>query len=824
MTTESGIPSRPVQYAEPSDALVQAAAGAQTLEDLSELLRGLRRRHARNRRDSSLTYRELAGRTGWSTTSIAQYFTAHTLPPTDRFEALLEVLGAGPAERRALANARDRVEETQYRARNQRTAGSAPAAADPACGPDPDSAKNPDPRMTVVPRQLPAAPRMFTGRAHELTRLDAALDAQPATGRTLAVSAIGGAGGVGKTWLALHWAHHNLHRFPDGQLYVNLRGYDPSGRPLAPSLALRGFLEALGASSRTLPSQLEALIGLYRSLTADKHMLIVLDNARDADQVTPLLPGSPTCTVLITSRHPLGALTAAHGARALDLDVLPEPDARHVLLAHLGSERLAAEPRATDELLASCAGLPLALSITAARAERHPAVPLAALADELRDQSERLDALDLGGPQTSLRAVLSWSAQALSPDAMAGFALLSLATGPDIALPAAASLLDQPIAAARALLRELEDASLLQQPAPGRYRMHDLVRLYAADHAERDHTSAGREKAVRRVLDFYTRAAYDADRVLNPHRRSALLDPPTPGAHSSPPPDVPSAVAWFDAEHANLLAAQRTAAGQEWHDTVWHLAWALSTFHRRKGRVHDMLAVWRAALEAAEHLPDPTARPLAHRNIGLAYAELGRHQQAIEQLHHALAGHHADPTGQAHTHQELALAWARQGDDRQALEHAIRALDICRNLDEPIWQADAFNAVGWFAARLGEYDTARTHCQAALALYRRNQHAEGEAATLDSLGYIEQHTDGHRQAIEHYQRALTLRRNIGNTYSFAGTLDSLGHPHVALGQHQQARTAWQQAMELYQEQGRYIDAARVRRQLATLDEEGAGKD
>ena len=812
---EPSPPSRSVPPADPPGELVQAAARAQTLEDLSELLRGLRRRHARSQRDSSLTYRELAARTGWSTTSIAQYFTAHTLPPTDRFEALLEVLGAVPAERRALANARDRVEEGQYRTRNRRSV-HIPAAAAP-------RAAAPQPPPSVVPRQLPAAPRMFTGRSFELSRLSAALDAHPAPGRTLVISAIGGAGGVGKTWLALHWAHRNLDRFPDGQLYVNLRGYDPSGRPLAPSTAVRGFLEALGVPSRALPAELEAQVGLYRSLIADKQMLILLDNARDADQVTPLLPGSAACTVLITSRRYLGALVTVHGARALELDVLSEPEARLVLSTRLGAERLEAEPRAADELLASCAGLPLALGIVAARAERPPAVPLAALAEELREQSGRLDALDPGDPQTSLRAVLSWSTHALSADALAGFALLSLAPGHDIALIAAAELLDQPVGATRTLLRELEDAGLLQRCSADRYRMHDLVRLFATDHAEQAHCPAEQEKAARRVLDFYARSAYDADRLLNPYRRPSHLDPPAPSAHSQPLPDVPSAVAWFEVEHANLLAAQRSAASRGWHDIVWHLAWALGTFHRRKGHLHEMLAVWRAALAAAEHLPEPTARTLAHRGVGLAYAELGRHAEAIEQLHQALTGHHADPVGQAHTLQELALAWARQGDDRRALEHATLALDICRTLNQPIWHADALNAVGWFAARLGEYDTARTHCQAALNLYRSNHHVEGEAATLDSLGYIEQHTDRHRQAIEHYQQALTLRRSIGNTYSCASTLDSLGHPYVALGRHEQARAAWRQALELYRDQGRETDADRVREQLDTLDKQVSNK-
>jgi Flp pilus assembly protein TadD/transcriptional regulator with XRE-family HTH domain len=810
---EPGLPPRSSQPADLPDALVEAAARVQTLEDLSGLLRDLRRRHARSRRDSSLTYRELAARTGWSQTAIAEYFTAHTLPPTDRFEALLQVLDAAPAEQRVLASARDRVEETRYRAKNRRSAHHIPTT--------PGSAKTSALPGMVVPRQLPAAPRMFTGRAVELTRLSGVLDAQPTGGGALVICAIGGTGGVGKTWLALYWAHQNLNRFPDGQLYLNLRGFDPSGRPLTPPTAVRGFLEALGVAPGALPAEPEAQIGLYRSLIAGRRMLIVLDNARDAGQVTPLLPGSATCTVLVTSRRHLGALVTAHGAHALELRVLPEPEAQQVLLAHLGPERLAAEPEAVAELLADCAGLPLALGIVAARAERHPAIPLAALADELRDQSGRLDALDPGDPQTSLRAVLSWSTHALSAAAMAGFALLSLAPGPDITLPAAASLLAQPVGATRALLRELADASLLQQHTLGRYRMHDLARLHATDHADRDHTPAERDAALRRVVDFYTHTAHAADRLLDPRRPHIWLDPPAAGIHPYELPDDPTAIAWFQAEHPNLLATQQTATTHAWHPTVWQLAWALSTFHTRRGHRHDELVLWQAALAAAAHLPDPTARTLAYRFLGRTYAELGRYQTAIEHLHQALtlAEDHHDPGEQARTHQVLARAWEQWGDYQQALEHVIRVVDLYHALDQPTWEADALNAAGWYAAHLGDYDTARARCQAALALHRHRHNPDGAAATLDSLGYIELHTGRHHEAIHLYQQALTLRRGLGNTYYSADTLDRLGHCHATLGQRQQAHTSWHEALELYQELGRDTDAARVRQQLATLDKQ-----
>jgi tetratricopeptide (TPR) repeat protein len=673
-----------------------------------------------------------------------------------------------------------------------------------------------------APRQLPTAPGPFTGRATELATLTDAATTSLDAGATVVILAIGGVGGIGKTALALHWAYQHLHRFPDGQLYVDLRGFDPSGQPTAVRDAVRGFLLGLGVDLSTLPDDLDALAARYRSLVAGKGMLIVLDNARDLDQVTPLLPGSPTCTVLVTSRRHLAGITR-YGARLLDLDVLPEAEARDLLARHLRSERLVAEPAAVAELLAVCAGLPLAVAIVAALAQRHPTFRLAVLAEELRDVSARLDGLDAGDLHVNLRAALSSSVRALSPPAASVFGLLGIAPGPHISLPAAASLAALPEGQARAVLRELENASLVQQHAPGRYRMHDLVRLYATETACHDLAEDAREAALRRVLDFYTHTAHTADRLLSPHRPPVQLDLPAPGAYPQPLPDVPAALGWLDTEHPVLLAAQRTAASHVWYTLVWRLAWALDTFHGRRGHRHDRLAVWRGALDAAAYLPGPTPRILAHRLFGLSYAELGRHEEGIGHLHQALAlaEEYHDIDQQARAHRVLAMAWELRGDNRQAMRHATRSLDLHRTTDVPGWEADAFNIVGWYAARSAEYDTARRHCQAALTLYRQHHNPEGEAATLDSLGYIAHHTGHHRQAIRYYQQAFTLYRAVGNTSQSADTLDSLGHPHIAAGEHEHARTAWREALDLYQNQGRNTDAARVQQQLDDLDHRDA---
>jgi Tfp pilus assembly protein PilF len=674
-----------------------------------------------------------------------------------------------------------------------------------------------------VPHQLPLPPGAFVGRTGELDILNASAGLVLRTGtepasQTVMISAIGGAGGIGKTSLVLHWAHRNAHRFPAGQLFVDLRGFSPDSNPLDPQIAVRGFLVALGVESGRIPADLDAQTALYRSLVADKRMLIVLDNAATTYQVEPLLPGTTTCTVVVTSRKKLVSLITRYGARHLQLDILTRDEAHVLLTERLGQARVTAQLDAADELIRLCGRYPLALAIMARHAHIRPNIPLVEFATELRDLG--LDTLDHDDdPAASLPTVLSWSLRSLTTQQRTVFALLGIAPGPDIGRPAVVSLTGLSQRHASSVLDALEEASLLARQPGSRYTMHDLIRDYAATTALHDLTNGVREAALRRVLDFYTHTAYTADHLLHPHRVPAPFDPPTAGVHPHPLPDTAAALAWFDTEHAGLLAAQHTATTLAWHSTVWHLAWALNTFHHWRGHRHDRLTMCQAAAEAATHLPDPTTRILAHRLLGRAHTELDHHEDALGHLHQALtlAEHHHNPTQQAHTHHALAWAWERRGIDRQALDHARHALDLNRSLNQSEWEADALNVVGWCAARLGDYDTARAHCQAALTLHRHHHDPDGEADALDSLGYIDHHSGHHTQAVDHYHHALTLRRDIGNTYEVAGTLDRLGHPHIALGQHEPARAVWQKALQLYREQGRDHDAGRVQRQLDALD-------
>ncbi|MCO5971632.1 AfsR/SARP family transcriptional regulator [Actinoallomurus soli] len=364
---------------------------------------------------------------------------------------------------------------------------------------------------TRVPRQLPAPPSPFIGRTDELAALDRALGGRSGPGRTVLVSAIGGGAGVGKTWLALHWAHRNMDRFPDGQLYVDMRGFDPSEPPMTPETAVRTFLDALGTETTAVPESLDAQAALYRTLIADKRMLLIVDNVRDTAQVAPLLPGSPSSVVIVTSRNQLAGLVTAHGARPMTLDVLPHDAASRLFDSRLGPHRTQAEPGAVADLLAYCGGLPLALSIVAARASMRPDLPLALLAGKMRAGLAGLDALDAGEVTADLRAVFSGSYRTLTPEAARLFRLLSLHPGRDIAHPAAAALAGLPQDRARALLAELFRAHLITERAPGRFAMHDLLRVYAAEQARTFDTEAERSAACHRVLDHYLHSADAAE-------------------------------------------------------------------------------------------------------------------------------------------------------------------------------------------------------------------------------------------------------------------------------------------------------------------------
>ncbi|GAA0245284.1 BTAD domain-containing putative transcriptional regulator [Saccharothrix mutabilis subsp. mutabilis] len=656
-----------------------------------------------------------------------------------------------------------------------------------------------------VPRQLPAKPRLFVGRTDELGTLTKIVERR--ADETMSVVVISGPGGIGKTWLAAQWAHQNLHRFPDGQLHVDLRGFDPVGEPVPPGVALRGFLDALGASAA--PADPAAL---YRSLTADRRMVVVIDNARDTEQVLPLLPGGAGCTVLVTSRNRLPGLVAAHGAQPLAVDVLPESDARELLARAFGRERVSAEPDATARVVAHCAGLPLALSVGAARALTQPGLSLAVLAEELRVTG--LDALDTDDLPANLRTVFLGSYRALPAEAAALFTLLGLAPGPDISLAAAACLGGQDAGRTAAHLRELEQRSLISRSAPDRHRMHDLLHLYAADLAAAL-PAATRDAAVRRLIACYLHTARAADLVLAPHRRPLDMPPLPPGCAVGSPADHDAALAWFDAEHANLLSAQRLSAREGLQREAWWFAWVLTTYHRLRGHLQEDLAAWRVGVAAADLVGAATDRAAAHKLLGQACARVGEHAEALDHLRLALelSEEVGDLAGRLRAHHALALAWSRQSDHAQALRHAETTLLLAREARDEGWEAAALNAVGWYSARLGRLDHAQRDCAAAVEMFRRIGDFQGEGSALDSLGFVATAQGDHGGAVSHYGAALAVFQRIGNTYQQANALDHLAEAHEALGDAAAARGAWRRALELYRAQHRVGDVERISRRL-----------
>ncbi|MFG2051736.1 ATP-binding protein [Micromonospora sp. NPDC048935] len=802
--------------------VARGGTDAQTLPELAGLLRQLRRREARQQGETQLTYRQLAAKTGWSRGIIGEYFAGNILPPPERFDVLIRLLGATPAEQGVLATARDRIEECRRRPNRDHTAtGRASAGAVRARpgGPRPAAASARFP----VPRQLPPALPGFVGRTAQLAQLDAACadsgasgDGGMAPGTVLTLS---GTAGVGKTTLAVHWAHRVADRFPDGQLYVDLRGFDASGAVVTAVEAVRGFLEALGVPPERIPTHLPAQVGLYRSLLAGRRMLVLVDNARDIDQVRPLLVGSPSCLVLVTSRNRLAGLIAADGARPIGVGLLSTDEAWQLLARRLGGDRLAAEPQAVDEMIERCARLPLALAVLAARGAGNPTFPLAALADELREAPRPLDSFDGGDTGTDVQAVFSWSYRSLTPAAARLFRLFGCHPGPEIGVAAAASLAGLPRGQVPRLLAELAHAHLVTEHAPGRFGAHDLLRAYAAELAERLEPPEARRAAIRRGLDHYLHTAHAAALLLQPGRDPVDLAAAPPGVLPEEIANHGQALTWFTVEYPVLLAAvtHATRAGFDGH--AWQLAWTLVDFLQRRGRWTDLCVAQRTALAGARRAGDRLGQANAHRDLARVLSRLGQVDEAAKNYRQSLVIFEAlgDHTGQARTHRALGAMFDGLGRYAEALDHGQRALALYRDAGHAAGEASARNAVGWAHAQLGQYGPALVHCRQALALLRPTGDRHGEANTWDSLGFIHTQLGDHRQAIRCYQRALGLYRRISDRYDEADTLSRLGETRHAAGDTAGAVRTWRRALGILDDLG-HPDVERVRDLLSRAAE------
>ena len=686
-------------------------------------------------------------------------------------------------------------------------AAAVPATAAPGAVPDP-----PGREAAVVPRQLPAGVAHFAGRSAELAELHAWMR-DAAASQAVKILVIGGTAGAGKTALAVHWAHQCAAEFPDGQLYVNLRGFGPSGTPVTPADALRWFLGAFGVTEEQIPDSIDAQAALYRSVLADKRMLVILDNARDAAQVRPLLPGSPACLVLVTSRARLPSLAATEGARLVPLDVLTAAEAHELLAGRLG-ERAGDEADAASQLIESCSRLPLALSIVAARAAARPFLPLTGLARELADAQGRLDALDAGDPVASVRAVFSWSCEQLSETAARLFRLLGLHPGPDVSIPAAASLASLEPSAAAGAVAELADAHLIAEHAPGRYAFHDLLRAYAADLAGRTDDEAERHQAVHRILDHYLHTAYSGSLALNPTRAHVRLAPPQPGVTPETLASVSEALAWFGAERQVLLAAITLADQAGFGSYAWQLPWAVWLLFDRAGAWHDQVAIQQTAVAAAQRLGDLSGQAHACRDLGAAYGRLGLLTDARNYSRQSLDLHRqaGDRLGEARAHNEIMLLAERQGRLAEALGHAERSLDLYRVEGDEPGQARMLNGVGWIHAKLGDYEQALECCEQALGMYQGHGDPLNQAATWDSVGYVLFHLGRLDEAIGCLRTALRTIEGFRPGYYQTTMLVHLGDAYHAIGEPGLASQVWKDALAIL-EALEHSDAEQVRARL-----------
>ena len=671
-----------------------------------------------------------------------------------------------------------------------------------------------------VPAQLPSAVPALTGRREELDSLDAILRRAAPDGpgghATVAMAVISGTAGVGKTALAVYWAHRVAGAFPDGQLHVNLCGFDPARAPLDPGEVLRGFLGALGVPRQRIPRGLDAQLGLYRSVLAGKRVLVLLDNARDAGHVRPLLPGSPGCLAVVTSRSQLTPLAVTEGARPLTLGLLTSGESRDLLSHRLGPARVAAEQAAAEQIIARCAGLPLALAIVAARAETDTGTPLSVLAGQLRDSAGVLDTLTAGDERTDLRAVFSWSTGALNPEAAELYRLLGLHPGPDLTAAAAASLTGSPPEWIRPRrLAELFRAHLLTEHVPGRFTFHDLLRAHAAEQAHTQCTGHDGHAAMHRTLDHYLHSAQHAARLLYAPWDRLPLTTAQPGVIPERFADDAQASAWLSDEYQVLLGSIECAARTGFERHAWQLARTMASYFERSSHWRDWARVQQVALKAAQRTGDIPGQAHARHQLGNALTHLGDYEQARFELHSALSLFRVlgDDTHRAQVHLCLGYLSNCQGDDQQALRHSRQALKLFRSAGHHSGEAIALNNIGWSQARQGHFSGALQLCRQALHLHEQAADRQGQASAWDSLGYIHHGRADHTAAIACYTKGAHFFRQIRDGYNEAETLTRLGAAHDAAGDHRSAQRAWRQALRLHET----LDHPRTTQIRARLD-------
>ncbi|TQJ87734.1 BTAD domain-containing putative transcriptional regulator [Streptomyces sp. SLBN-31] len=702
---------------------------------------------------------------------------------------------------------------------------SAPAgvATAPATPPSPaprtKTSERPARRPAYAPRlaQLPADLPTFTGREAELKATLGMLPLDGSAPATLVISAIGGMAGVGKTTLAVHLAHRVAARFPDGQLCVNLRGFDPTGSVMSSQEAIRVLLDALGVPPQRLPAGLEAQTALYRSVLAERRVLILLDNARDAEQVRPLLPGSPGCFVIVTSRNQLTGLVAGEGAHPLTLNQLTPAEAHEFLARRLGAARLEREPRAVDEIISRCALLPLALAVVAARAATHPDFPLSAIAEELRDSDDSLDAFAGDDITIDVRTVFSLSYEALSAPAARLFRLLGLHAGPDLSSPAAAALAGLTPRETRGLLVELTRAHLLTEYFPGRYTLHDLLRVYAAERVRAEESPRDRDLAVERLLSWYLHTAAAAYPLITPNRNPIPLDPPPASCRPLSFTTLDQAVDWCETERSNLVGAVHQAADSGQPGIAWRLPAVLWGFFYLRSHLGDWLDTTRTGLSAARAAQDSRGESQALADAAAALRSNGRFDEAIELFHRSIAvcRELGDMDGRLRAVGNLGDAYLQTGRLDKAVEYSRRGLALDRIVGDIWGEGIALSNLGDAYQRLGRFDDAVDCLEQALTVLRASGNRWVEGVALDVLGTVHHRLGARDRAVEYYRQALDAHRDIGNRWGEGHTLGHLGDVQLAAGEPEAADGSWRQALGVFAEFD-HPDAAKIQEKLRSL--------
>jgi DNA-binding SARP family transcriptional activator/tetratricopeptide (TPR) repeat protein len=651
------------------------------------------------------------------------------------------------------------------------------------------------------PEQLPPPPPGFVGRAAELQKLTRLLGGMTRAPNATMIVVVSGTAGVGKTALVVHWAHQVARNFPDGQLYLNLNGFGPAGPPLTQADAITTLLEALQTPSALIPASLEGRVSLYRTLLSGRRMLLMLDNARDAEQVRPLLPGGTGCLVLVTSRTRLAGLVALEGALPITLNVFTPSEARTMVAQRLEACGVDVDGTAIDQLASACARLPLALAIAAARLATQPSQSVAGFAEQLIHAHDRLRALSTGEATTNLTMVFDWSYGALSEQARRMFRLLAVHPGPDVGLSAAASLAGIPSSEARDALDELAGSHLVTEHVEGRFAVHDLLRLYAAERLCGQEDPAHRHSASQRMLDHYLHTALTAARTLSPTRESLIPVPPVPAAKSEEMAGIEDAMAWLEAEHQVMKRLIPYAAEAGFDTYAWQLPWALTDFFDRAGHWHDWVATQQIALGAAQRLQDLKAQAHAHRYLGRASFQLQEWEEAERHLSRALQIRHQlrEPAGEAGLCLDLCRIHEKRGNLPESLRFAEQALALYQSTQHRLGQAFALHAVGWAHALMGNAKEALSYCTSALALSEELDCRIAMAHTWHTLGLAHGQLNHPDEAITCCERAVRIYGDLGDRYLQSHALACQGDLHREFGDSQAARRAWERAFALLTE-------------------------